>query len=514
MIWIALVAARPVDPASPLAKLTGPLAELAASPGTLASRPDFDGNDTVRVVVECDGACVIPGEELRWGSRVQARLAPSELLSVAAMPAVRHVREPWTARSKATSEGVAEVMDVDWSDEGIDGTGVKVGVIDVGFEGCESLAGSEVPSTYEEDFSLGAPDSSAHGCAVAEVIHDFAPGAELRLASFGTDVELGVALQAMLDAGVDVVNASIGFDNVWHADGTSPVTIYADTVVEAGVIYVAAAGNENDNYRVGALSPVDDAPYVAIDGRYAILARAPGGTARVSFRWSEPFGEAATDLDLVLFNADDGRECGRSESPQDGDDNPYEEVYVEGCEEWVYASVYAAEGTEVNGLTGFLYGYYDLDEADLTSRQSLTLPGDCFDCVAVGAIVDDVATDYSSRGPSDDGRTKPEVVAPSNVSTASFGEGAFKGSSAAAPHAAGLLALWVDATEQHGEPLVAREWMLDGARDLGPAGDDDTYGAGAIAAGELPPEHCGCAVATPGPLATVLALLGLRRWRS
>ncbi|MBM4392819.1 MAG: S8 family serine peptidase [Deltaproteobacteria bacterium] len=514
MIWIALAAARPVDPASPQAKLTHALAELAARPEMLMSRPAFDGESTVRVVVECDGDCTIPGEELRWEGRVQARLAPAELLAVAALPGVRHLREPWIARPKVESEGLAEVMDLDWSAEGVDGQGVKVGIIDVGFAGCEDLSGSEVPSDYEEAFSLGAPESSAHGCAVAEVIHDFAPGAELRLASFGTDVELGVALQGMLDAGVDVVNASIGFDNVWHADGTSPVTVYADTVVEAGVIYVAAAGNENDNYRVGALSPVDDGPYVGIDGRYAILARAPGGTARVSFRWSEPFGEAATDLDLVLFNADDGRECGRSESPQDGDDNPYEEVYVEGCEEWVYASIYADVGTDVDGLTGYLYGYADLDEADLTGLQSLTLPGDCFDCVAVGAIVDDVATDYSSRGPSDDGRTKPEVVAPSNVSTASFGEGAFKGSSAAAPHAAGLLALWVDATKRHGEPLAAREWLLDGARDLGPAGDDDTYGAGAVAAGELPPEQCGCAVGTPGPLATLLVLLGLGRWRS
>ncbi len=514
MIWIALAAARPVDPASPIAKLTHPLTELVAHPELLESRPEFDGSATVRVVVECDEACVIPGEELRWGGWVQARLAPDELLAVASQPSVRHVREPWTARAKTESEGVAEVMDVDWSAEGIDGAGVKVGVVDVGFSGCESLAGSEVPSTYEEDFSLGAADSSAHGCAVAEVIHDFAPGADLRLASFGTDVELGVALQGMLDAGVDVVNASIGFDNVWHADGTSPVTMYADAVVEAGVVYVAAAGNENDNYRVGPLSPVDDAPYVAIDGRYAILARAPGGTARVSFRWSEPFGEAATDLDLILFNADDGRECGRSESPQDGNDNPYEEVYVEGCEEWVYATVYAEAGTGVDGLTGYLYGYYDLDEAELTGRQSLTLPGDCFDCVAVGAIVDDVATDYSSRGPSDDGRAKPEVVAPSNVSTASFGEGAFKGSSAAAPHATGLLALWVDATEQRGEPLLARDWLMDGARDLGPAGDDQTYGAGAIAAGDVPPESCGCSVATPSQLATLLLLLGARRCRS
>ncbi len=518
IVLLALALARPVDPASPAAKLTSSLAEVARDPGRLGvlrlRYPRFDHDTTVRVVVECSGPCVVPGEELRWDNLVQARVPVASLLGVAAQPSVVRVREPWIPSSKATSEGVATVMDVDWNEAGVTGIGVTVGVVDVGFAGCDELAGNEVPAEYVEAFDYGAPESSSHGCAVAEVVHDFAPDADLRLASFGTDVELGSVLQGMLDEGVDVVNASIGFDNVWHADGTSPVTRYADAVVEAGVIYVAAAGNEADNYRVGALSLADDGQYVEIADRYAILVRSPGGTARVSFRWSEPFGEAATDLDLVLFNADDGRECGRSENPQDGDDNPYEEVYASGCEDWVYATVFTPAAHDVTGLTGFLYGAYGLDESELTEVQSLTLPADCFDCVAVGAVVGTELADYSSRGPSDDGRTKPDVVAPSDVSTATYGERAFAGSSAAAPHAAGLLALWVDATERRGEPLGAYEWLAAGATDLGHPGADNDYGAGLVTAGAVPPEDCGCRAGTSPLLLVGLAFLWTRRCSS
>ena len=48
---------------------------------------------------------------------------------------------------------------------------------------------------------------------------------------------------------------------------------------------------------------------------------------------------------------------------------------------------------------------------------------------------------FSSRGPTDDGRSKPDLVAASSVSTSSYGRAAFEGTSAAAPHVSGVAAL-------------------------------------------------------------------------
>jgi bacillopeptidase F len=93
----------------------------------------------------------------------------------------------------------------------------------------------------------------------------------------------------------------------------------------------------------------------------------------------------------------------------------------------------------------------------------------------------------SSRGPSRcDGVTpKPEVVAPGTtirVATPGGGYGTFSGTSLAGPHAAGVCALLMEAFPgvTGSEIKLA---LLATARDLGVAGDDNTYGMGLIDAG-------------------------------
>ncbi len=462
-----------------------------------ARRPDLP--DAVGVTVVLDGIDALPPRagwrvEASIPSHVQAFIPYGDLADAASLPGVVAVRFPFRARAKSiTTEGYDEVMTVDWRAAGIDGTGVKVGIIDVGFAGWEDVA-EELGPAVDEDRFQGSTGGSAHGVAVAEVIHDFAPSAELFVASFSTDVEYGQALQAMLDNDVDVINGSVGFDNVWHADGSSAPTSYVDQAVANDVIYVAAAGNENDKYRVGALAEASDG-VVSIAGMVDVLCSSPSGFPHVSFRWSEPFGEAKQDLDLVLLN-EDGSECGRSESTQAGSDYPFEEVSASGCSAEVAVRVLDPNAADLTDLRGYLYCFGGLERGGWTDTEDLTLPGDNFDAITVGAysMQDDAIAEYSSRGPTNDGRTKPDVVAPTAVSTATYGPNGFAGSSASAPHVAGLAALWVQANGQ-ADPAAIKEWIMKGARDLGDEGLDNTFGAGAARAGEVPPRDCGCAAA-------------------
>ena len=66
---------------------------------------------------------------------------------------------------------------------------------------------------------------------------------------------------------------------------------------------------------------------------------------------------------------------------------------------------------------------------------------DCEDCSTLEP--------YSSRGPTNDGRLKPDYVGPDCVSTCAYFPDPFCGTSAATPHVAGALALWLSQIKQY-----------------------------------------------------------------
>ncbi len=121
------------------------------------------------------------------------------------------------------------------------------------------------------------------------------------------------------------------------------------------------------------------------------------------------------------------------------------------------------------------------DEA--TVESSIPTPGDARGSFTVGARdwQGDTAADYSSQGPTEDGRLKPDVVAP--ASTAVWPGIAMVGTSASAPHAAGAAALLMQRDRAAGQPsdpdTIARE-LTASALDIAPPGPDEVTGAGRI----------------------------------
>lgn len=516
--------ARPTPEGEPTARLSGALAEAwrqRASTALDVRLPRFAAG--ARVVVESDeeldaAALAAAGAvvETHAGGLWQVWVPLDDLPALAALPGVRHLREPAQAEGKTEeSEGHAATGASAWAEAGWTGVGVDVVIVDVGFVDYEALVGNELPAELSTDFERGAAGSSAHGTAVAEVIADLAPNAGVHLVSFSTDVEFVAALESLVDTEVDVVNASIGFDNVWAGDGTSAPSEAVQALVDAGVIVTVAAGNEALKYRVGELSAVGDGR-ILLAGAVAARIPAPRGRARVSLRWEEPFAAAHTDLDLLIVNADTGAECGRSEAPQDGDDPPREAVDTNGCSESVLAIVTAEPGVNPAGLRGWLYSPNGIEADGRTLAASLSIPGDAAGALTVGAWLtdtDEVAA-WSSRGPTDDLRLKPDVVGPAGVSTRVWGDRSFSGSSAATPHAAGLAALWVQSEGHPRDPEAFADWARAGATDGGAPGPDPVWGWGALSAGAAP-EGCACGGSGAGlawwPAAALAALVRGRR---
>jgi len=146
---------------------------------------------------------------------------------------------------------------------GFDGNGVVVAVIDTGVDATHvALAGAVIS---QQDFTgLGVGDGLGHGSHCAGIVasrdakfRGIAPGASIadfRMmdASGSSQPDWAVAaIQAAVKANVDVASNSWGWSHAngaWtDADGTCVLCRAADAAVAAGVVFVVAAGNDDND---------------------------------------------------------------------------------------------------------------------------------------------------------------------------------------------------------------------------------------------------------------------------
>jgi len=121
--------------------------------------------------------------------------------------------------------------------------------------------------------------------------------------------------------------------------------------------------------------------------------------------------------------------------------------------------------------------------------RTIGSPGAAEDCITVGAFADVGEdgfniTDFSSRGPTADGRTKPDICAPGlDIMAADAGTTngyvSYMGTSMATPFTAGSVALMLDANPNL-TPAQVKDIIMNTAVDWGPAGKDIDYGAGRL----------------------------------
>jgi subtilisin family serine protease len=111
---------------------------------------------------------------------------------------------------------------------------------------------------------------------------------------------------------------------------------------------------------------------------------------------------------------------------------------------------------------------------------SINVPADSPNAIAVGATdwSDDGAHLYSSRGPTSDKRVKPDLTAPSGVSTETYGKFSFYGTSSSTAHVAGAIALLKEKTFFSAEQIL--EIIKARVLDLGAVGKDNLYGDGRL----------------------------------
>jgi hypothetical protein len=476
---------------------------------------------------------------------VQGQVPVLKLDSVASVDGVKAVRLPdygVVQTGSVVTEGDSIIRaDLARSSFHVSGSGVRVGVISDGVGGMAAAqATSDLPPSVDITTCNVIPGSDptstgAEGTAMLEIVHDIAPDAELWFGHFGmgTSLEFNAAVTC-LAAHTDVVVDDVSWFNVGLYDGTgsvssntstelnrttNPIRTYSTSVANQAIghyqgQFVDYGGSYPGLHKFQSTSDTTDAMEL---GPYPVdpLYLQPNGVVVVNLQWNDTFGASSNDYDLYLFNHATGKLLAWSENVQDGNDNPVEDLAYQnttGAGAWFDIVIFKYSGSArtldmfVRPISGGTLLLNDALHNFNTLASSVPNEADAGGgVISVGAIDaadpgNDTIETYSSRGPTNDGRIKPDVTGIDGVcvtGSGGFGSGTcqgsgkkFYGTSAAAPHAAGVAALLLQCRPdlRAGEPgdspsadrSTLRNLILNNAVDLETSGMDNTFGAGRL----------------------------------
>ena len=425
------------------------------------------------------------------------------------------------------SGDVAHQANVARATSGFDGTGVKVGVLSGGADSLVSeQATGRLPSVQVLPGQNGSGDE---GTAMLEIIYTLAPGATLYFAtSHGSEASMANNIQALADLGCKVIVD----DTYYPAEPVFQDGIIAqkvNAVAAAGVFYFSSAGNEGN--LLDRTSGVWEGDFASASSLESVSALPPGTDIQqfplgptnsiqitsairlYSLSWSDPMGKSTNDYDLFILDNARANVVAYSTDVQNGTQDPVEQISDPNQLVLRYDQIVivrnpgaatralrlqAWSGVLAPATSGSAGGHHAASGTFAISAVNVqTAAGGAF----VGGTLNPVEL-FNSDGPRrmffhPDGTeispgnllfgdfqspggvalNKPDFAAADGVATGVAGFNPFYGTSAAAPHAAAIAALVVEA-----RPAIAPDQMraVLSASALGPG--SPYYGAGIVMA--------------------------------
>ncbi|HWQ66652.1 MAG TPA: S8 family serine peptidase, partial [Methanospirillum sp.] len=377
---------------------------------------------------------------------------------------------PYTSGIKTEGDALIHANDLRNSTN-LTGKGIKIGIISDGVESIQQIidAGDLPQNTTIIRNNYGGDE----GTAMLKIVHDIAPGAELYFFDKGSNpIEFIQGVDRLISAGCTIICDDISYQEPYFEDGYIAKNI-KDRILSYGILYITSAGNFAQLHYQGPFSGYENLGYSwhnfngTNSSKDLILTVPPGSAGNVVLQWNDPYSQSSNNYDLYIYD-DHDREIGRSVKEQIGQEEPIESypfnndgdrpadyhirVVLAGGENKTI-ELYTISSTGSQGrLDPYVTGDSIFGQAALIDTISVAAANYYQDNISVQP--------YSSRGPvsifypSREIREKPDITAPDgiNINTAQGWSYNFYGTSAAAPHIAGMAALIWEA-----KPMLKRE---------------------------------------------------------
>ena len=387
-------------------------------------------------------------------------------------------------------EGPAAIGSDTYRDGGADGSGRRIAVIDVGFDGLtEARANGDAPATgatTQLNYTSDAfEDPGTHGTGCVEAAFDHCPGATWRLYRTNSTADVGTAVDDCIANGVDVITMSLSKYNLGWADDSGGACDAADLAADNGILFFTSAGNRAKQHWQGEYDAGDgsaDWHDFANNGDETIDIDVNGGDS-INFYLAWDTSGGTHNLDLYLYDSTmtliDSSTSGGETFEDISYDNP---SATDATTIHVAVRRVSSSGTEFE-----LFGHGDGTWEHIVNAGSTTSPSNTTNqsVISVAAVdwsafgdASPSTQSYSSQGPTNSGMTVPDLAGPTN--TSGFTYNSFGGTSCATPNTAGAAcAFW---SQRQGYSNHAIRWLMyqHGVllEDWGSGGNDNSFGYG------------------------------------